>query len=711
MEDLYQIGIDMGGTFTDIVVINQNGDMWTDKADTTPKDLIDGLIACLENVSEQMGISSQSLLRQCSRFVHGTTIVTNSIAELKGAKVGVLVTKGFRDTLRIARSNRTDARDHHKQLNVPDIVDRQSIFEIEERIDKNGNVVVKINPQQVEQVVKELVEQQNVEAISVCLLWSFLNPVHEQQIKEIIESKYPSIYVTISSDIYPVMREYERMVTTTLNAFTGPKVVRYVDKVQRTLEEQGLKSPVVFVQSFGGSLSADEVRAAPISLVDSGPVGGVLGANLLGETLGIKNMITGDMGGTSYDCSIIRDNQFTKTQRVYLREFLTGLSKIDVTAIGSGGGSIAWIDSRGVPQVGPHSASADPGPVCYGRGGDQPTVTDANLLLGFIDPDYFLGGRRKLDKNQTEAVFQKKLASRLGTSTIEAAASVYQLVIASMSNAVREQSVERGNDPSEFTYVAYGGALPLFAADICREIGIRKAVIPSNSAVFSAQGLLAGDDVRNLIRSCFWKPGQEVDHINKTLEEMEDQIKASLVASGFKDGEYEIQRTGDFKFEGQNFEISVPIPSGKITTEIIENIANNFAPLYEAEYGPGTAWVHSPVNMFTVRVTGIGHVEKYQQKNLTSSAVDAELAQKGIRKVYLPMERKWDAIPVYDDQKITPDTVINGPAIIERTQTTIFVPKDVKATMDPYRNYLLDLFIETKKGDLIYASDRTSVIR
>ncbi|WP_078427716.1 hydantoinase/oxoprolinase family protein [Alkalihalobacterium alkalinitrilicum] len=691
MADLYQIGIDMGGTFTDIVVINQKGEMWTDKADTTPKNLIEGLVASIENVSEQMGISNTSLLNQCSRFVHGTTIVTNSIAELKGAKVGLLVTKGFRDTLRIARSPRIDDRDHHKQLNIPDIVDRKSIFEIDERIDKNGNVVVNINSQQVEDVVKELVEEQNVEAIAVCFLWSFLNAEHEQQIKQIIESKYPSIYVTISSDLYPVMREYERMVTTTLNAFTGPKVVRYVDQVQKTLDEQGLKSPVVFIQSFGGSLSADEVRAAPISLVDSGPVGGVLGTNHLGETLGIKNMITGDMGGTSYDCSIIVDNKFTKTQRVYLREFLTGLSKIDVTAIGSGGGSIAWLDSRGIPQVGPHSASSDPGPVCYGRGGDQPTVTDANVLLGFIDPDYFLGGRRKLDKGRAEAVYHEKLASKLDMSTIEAAASVYQLIVASMSNAVRGQSVERGNDPNEFTYVAYGGALPVFAAEICREIGIRKAVIPSTSAVFSAQGLLAGDDVRNLVKSCFWKPGQEVDHINKTIEEMEEQIKVSLSASGFKEGEYEIQRTGDFKFEGQIFELPVPIPSGKITKEIIEEIANNFAPLYEAEYGPGTAWAYSPVNLFTIRVTGIGHVEKFQQKDFASEPIIAEAAQKGVRKVYLPMEHVWENIPVYDDQKITPGSEFAGPAIIERTQTTIFIPNGVKATMDSYRNYLLDL--------------------
>lgn len=691
MPELYQIGIDMGGTFTDIVVINEKGDMWTDKAETTPNNLIDGLMESIENVSEQMGISSNVLLKKCSRIVHGTTIVTNSIAELKGAKVGLIVTRGFGDTLRIARSARTDARDHHKQVNVPDIVDRKCILEVDERVDKNGDVIVKINPNQVEKVVDKLVKEQNVEAISVCLLWSFLNDDHEKQIKKIIEEKYPHIYVSISSELYPVMREYERMVTTTLNAFTGPKVVRYVNELQETLVANGLETPVTFVQSFGGSLSADEVRKSPISLVDSGPVGGVLGSNMLGETLGIKNMITGDMGGTSYDCSIIIDNNYSKTQRVYLREFLTGLSKVDVTAIGSGGGSIAWIDSRGVPQVGPHSASADPGPISYGKGGDQPTVTDANVILGFIDPNYFLGGRKRLEKELAAEVFQEKLAVNMDTSTIESAASVYQLVVASMSNAVRSQSIERGYDPSEFTYIAYGGALPIFAADICREIGIKKAIIPSTSAVFSAQGLLAGDDVRNLVKSCFWKPGEGVEHINRTLTEMEEQIKESLYASGFKNGEFEIQREGDFKFEGQNFEISVPIPSGEITREVIENIAENFAPLYEAEYGPGTAWVHSPVNMYTVRVTGVGKVEKFNQRNYSSNPIKPEFAQKGTREVFLPIERSLNTLPVYDDDKVTPGTEVTGPAIIERTQTTIYIPRGVKATMDNYRNYVLDL--------------------
>ncbi|WCK56246.1 hydantoinase/oxoprolinase family protein [Aneurinibacillus sp. Ricciae_BoGa-3] len=691
MADSYQIGIDMGGTFTDIVVINQRGEMWTDKADTTPENLIEGLMNCINNVSNQMEVPQTQLLNQCSRFVHGTTIVTNSIAELKGAKVGLLVTKGFKDTLRIARSPRTAERDHHKQRNMPELVDRNAILEINERIDKNGRVVVKLDEEEVLEAVRQLVEVQKVESIAVTFLWSFLNDAHEQQVKQVIESHYPSIYVTISSEVYPVMREYERMITTTLNAFTGPKVVRYVDVIKQTLEEKGLKTPVVFVQSFGGSLSSEEVRVAPITLVDSGPVGGVLGSNFLGKTLGISNMITGDMGGTSFDCSIIQNNNYTKTQRVYLREFLTGLSKIDVTAIGSGGGSIAWIDSRGIPQAGPQSASSYPGPISYGRGGELPTVTDANVILGFIDPAFFLGGRMKLDKETAESAFHDLLAAPLNMSVADAAASVYQLVIASMSNAVRSVSVERGHDPKEFTFISYGGALPVFTAEICREIGIRNAVIPATSAVFSAQGLLAGDDVRNLIKSCFWRGGQGVEHVNNVLLEMEEKITDSLVHSGFQRSNIQIQRFGDFKFEGQIFELSVPLPSGQFGEKDLEEIAKNFAPLYEAEYGPDTAWIDSEVVMLTVRVTGIGHVEKFTPKSFEIRPRMVSDLPKRQRNVYLPMERRWEDISVYNDQDITPGTTLFGPAIIERTQTTIFIPNEVSAYMDSFRNYLLEM--------------------
>jgi N-methylhydantoinase A len=691
MTDSYQIGIDMGGTFTDIVVINQKGEIWTDKADTTPNNLIEGLLKSIENISNQLGVSQNQLLHHCTRFVHGTTIVTNSIAELKGAKVGLLVTKGFKDTLRIARSPRTDDRDHHNQRNMPNLVERNCILEINERIDKNGRVVVEMHDQEVLEAVRQLVEIQKVESIAVTFLWSFLNDTHEQRVKRIIESHYPSIYVSISSEVYPVMREYERMNTTTLNAFTGPKVVRYVDVINLALEKRGLNTPIVFVQSFGGSLSADEVRVAPIKLVDSGPVGGVLGANYLGKTLGISNMITGDMGGTSFDCSIIQDNNYTQTQRVYLREFLTGISKIDVTASDPGGGSIAWIDSRGIPQVGPQSASSYPGPISYGRGGELPTVTDATVLLGLIDPGYFLGGRMNLNKDRAKEIFKDKLAEPLKMSVLDTAASIYQLVIAKISSSIRSVSVERGHDPKEFTFISYGGAMPLFTAEVCREIGIKKAVIPASSAVFSAQGLLAGDDVRNLVKSSFWRVGHGVEGVKSVLLEMEEKVTESLMQSGFERKDIQIQRFGDFKFEGQMFEISVPLPSRQLNEKDLEEISNNFAPLYEAEYGPGTAWVDSEVNLITVRVTGIGSVEKFKPKSFEYNPQKVSDFPRKQRIVYLPMERKTEELAVYNDQEITPGTILSGPAIIERSQTTIYIPNGVNAYMDDYRNYVLEM--------------------
>jgi N-methylhydantoinase A len=361
-----------------------------------------------------------------------------------------------------------------------------------------------------------------------------------------------------------MMREYERMMTTVLNSFTGLRVAEYTASIESRLAQRGLRVPISFMQSFGGTLTAQEARARPIALVDSGPVGGVVGANDLGRRLGIENIITADMGGTSLDVSVITDNRYTITQRVKLREFLTGLSKVDVVTVGAGGGSIAWLDARGMPQVGPRSAGADPGPACYGRGGEEPTVTDASVVLGIMDPGAFLGGRRRLDPEKSREAIRRVIGEPLGVSVEEAASAIYRLVVANMSSGVRSATVERGRDPRNFTLFPFGGALPVFAADICRDMGIRHAVIAAESAVFSAAGLLGTDDIRHLTRSVIWSAGDPVEEVNEALETLEDQARASLRDAGHSTDRMTVERHGDFKFEGQLFELTVPIPDGHV---------------------------------------------------------------------------------------------------------------------------------------------------
>jgi N-methylhydantoinase A len=685
----YQIGVDMGGTFTDAVVIDENGNLWADKASTTPTHLLDGLVGALEAVAAQVGVPLDALLTECDRFVHGTTIVTNSIAELRGARVGVLTTEGFGDSLRIARSPRTDARDHHDQLNVPDIAPREAIVEVPERVDKRGQIITALDMDACEKAIRYLVENQQVESIAVTFLWSFLNDTHEQLASNLIGKLYPDVHVSMSSRIYPMIREYERSVTTVLNAFTAPKVARYVDEMTEALTARGLRVPVAFMQASGGSLSAEEAREVPIVLLDSGPVGGVVGANELAKELAIPNVITGDMGGTSFDTSVIADNRLTMSARSYVRKLLTGLTKVDVVAIGSGGGSIGWADPRGLLQAGPHSAGADPGPVCYGRGGDQPTVTDAMVSLGFIDPNYFLGGRAKLHKDASDEAF-RRLGKQLGMSLEETAAAMYRVVVASMSNAVRGITVERGHDPRVFTFFAYGGATPLFLVDICRELGIKQALVPNASAVFSASGLLASDDLRVPSKSRFWRPGEPVDDVNAVLRDLEFSARRNLHTSGYAEDEIVVQRFGDLKFQGQIFELTVPLPDGDVEQTSLEELAERFPEMYEAEYGPGTAWVDAGVVMMAVRVEAKASTRKYRYEGGTADSGAGGKADKARRTVTLPATGQQITIPVFDGDLLPVGQEVTGPALIEKKQTTIFLPEDSRGVLDESRNLLID---------------------
>jgi N-methylhydantoinase A len=682
----FQIGCDIGGTFTDVVVLDEGGRTFTDKSDTTPRDLGEGVIAAIGNVAGQIGISPEELLSQTTRFVNGTTAVTNSIAELRGAKVGLIVTRGFRDTLRIARSARNAERDHHRQLSVPDVVQRDCIVEVNERVDRKGDVVVGLTEDEARRAIDELVGK-GVESLAVCLLWSFQNPAHEQMIRDVAAREHPELYMSVSSTLYPMMREYERMMTTVLNSFTGLRVAEYTAGVEERLGKMGLTVPVSFMQSFGGTLTAEEARARPIALVDSGPVGGVVGANDLGRRIGIENIITADMGGTSLDVSVITENRYTVTQRVKLREFLTGLSKVDVATVGAGGGSIAWLDTRGMPQVGPRSAGADPGPACYGRGGDQPTVTDASVALGIMDPDAFLGGRRTLDRDKSLEAIRRTIGDPLGMSEEEAASAIYRLVVANMSSAVRSVTVERGRDPRDFTLFAFGGALPVFAADICQDMGIRRLVVAAESAVFSAAGLLGTDDVRNLMRSAFWSEGSSVAEVNDALEALEKEARASLVEAGHLEQDITVERQGDFKFEGQLFELTVPIPDGRVDEQHLNSILERFPGLYEAEYGEGTAWVESPIHLLAVRVVATGRTEKIEPQAPERRSGEALRTE---RDVYLPSEGRRLRVPVYEADLLDEEATVDGPAIIEHRLTTTVVPRGWQLSLDHLGNFHLE---------------------
>jgi N-methylhydantoinase A len=692
----YQIGCDVGGTFTDVVVADDRGNVWNDKADTTPDDLSEGVERAIENVSDRVGVPATELLEGTDRFVNGTTVVTNNVVELDGAKTGLLVTKGTKDTLRIARSPRTSELDHTKQSNVPDIVPRDCIKEVPERIDYKGEAVVELDEDAVEAAVEELVEEEGVEAIAVCYLWSFRNADHEDRTRELIESAYPDLYVTTSNEVYPVIREFERMVTTLLNSYSAPDVATYIDRLQERLSSKGLDpDAITFMQSAGGGTTPERAKAEPVRLIDSGPVGGVIGVQSLGRQLDADNLICADMGGTSFECSIIEDGEVNITDRTEVREFLTGLTKIETNTIGAGGGSITWIDNRSIPQVGPESAGADPGPVCYGRGGTEPTLTDAAVALDLLDPDAFLGGRRSLEAERARTELERTVAEPLGTSVEEAAAAVYDLAVTSMSNAIRNVTVEEGRDPDGFTLVAYGGALPMYAADICDTLDIDRVVVPNTAPVFSAYGLLQADDVRTYTETLSWNPGEPVDKINETLADLESRIRSEMDTAGFDDADVTVEREGMFKFKGQLFDYGVELPDDTITREDIERIQAEFPEQYESEYGPGTAWVESPVIMRAVRVTGTATTEKPPLKEVADEGGDAEPAS--TREVYLPSQRTSAEIDIYDRNAVSVGTHVDGPAVVEEGITTVFVPDGFDATVDEYGNYVLTTGTEAEQ--------------
>jgi N-methylhydantoinase A len=690
-ETKYHVGIDIGGTFTDLVLSDHEGNVHRAKALTTHGRYTEGIINALTKVSKKLNTEVENLLSKTELFINGTTIVTNAIAELKGDTVGLITTRGFKDTMRIARSARTNEYNMHTQTNLPEIVKRSAIVEVDERVDSSGKLVIELDVDQVKEQVRYLVEEEEVESFAVCLLWSFKNPKHEQQIKAIVQEMYPDKFITISSEIYPVEREYERMVTTVLNSFSGQAVEKYVDILESELRERGLHVPVGLMQSIGGVLSSEEAKYRAINLINSGPVGGVLGANNLGKLLGLKDIITADMGGTSFDTALIKDNQLGLGHRAELNRFMTGLSMVDITAIGAGGGSICWIDDRNAPRVGPESAGSFPGPACYGQGGENPAITDVVVALGMINPDLFLGGEMELSKEASIEAIKTKIADPLGWDVNQAASGLYRIVVDSMSNAARSVSIEKGFDPREFTVISYGGASPLFIAPICKNLGIKKVIIPANSSVFSAYGLLWSDNIRSFAQTVNWNVnnGQTAD-INELLNNSVNQAKDALYSNGFADENIEVIKEGDFKFAGQAFEITIPLPDGNITELDKEEIIANFVETYERLYGKGTAWEGSDVIMLNCRVTGVGKTVKPKIKSNEVEGKEKVEAHK-YSEVFLPDMNEARQIPTFVSQNISVGDQISGPVIVEAGDTTIYVPENSNITKDEYLNYVMEV--------------------
>ena len=676
------VGIDVGGTFTDAVAV-LDGRAVRGKAFST-KDVTTGILGALGVLQERLRLGEADFFAAVDRLVLGNTIVTNAVDEQKYAPVGLLVTQGFRDTLRIARSARTSERNPHLMAPAPEVVDRRRIVEVHERIDAHGEVLVPLTDDTVTRAVDAALAS-GAESIAVCLLWSFRNASHERAIAAHLDAHHPGVPYTLSSDLTPVYREYERMVTTALDAGVKPLVARHFDQLAQELAARGLRQRVQIMQVHGGFLSVEETSKAPIAMFNSGPVGGVTGARLLGTQLGRRSVLTADMGGTSMDAAAIINDQFRLLPRAEVGGLPTSLTAVDIETIGAGGGSLAWVDGRGLMRVGPHSAGSTPGPACYGNGGTRPAVTDAALVLGLINADYYLGGAVPLYPEKAREALRSEVGEPLGLTDEEAAAGVYRLTSSQMANALRKVTVNRGHDPREFTLVGFGGACGLFAAAIAAEIGVGEILLPRNAAVFSAFGLMHADSVFSSVQTAPWTFDRPAEDLEQSFAPLEQRARAWFESEGIPADRRELYREADMKFAGQIFEVTTRLHGETFTETDKDELRSRFIADYEAEFGSGTAWTEAEILLVNSRVRAIGRTEAQQ---IVDDA-DTEEHQSRRREIVDPATSRRTAVDVHRGFRAIGKA--DGPCLLEEPDTTVFVPAGASVELADGGHFLIRL--------------------
>jgi N-methylhydantoinase A len=692
----YFVGTDIGGTFTDLVMLDDAGAVKIVKAPTTPDDRTRGVLDAFDLAAKAEGKSTRELISDLAYFAHGTTAATNAFIERKGVKTGLLTTRGFRDTLRIQRCMASWAGmldheiAHFSTRTIPTpIVPLDLIEEITERVDYKGAVVMPLDEAAARESIRRLVDK-GVEAIAVVLLWSFRNPAHEQRLQAMVAEIAPKMFVTISSSLIPILGEYERTSTTAINSYLGPVINRYITGLEGSIRQFGFGGPISIMESGGGVLPAAEAAFQAANLLTSGPAGGVLASQKLGQQLGYKNILTTDMGGTSFDVGIIVNGEPILERSREVGRFHVALPSIKVTAIGAGGGSIARVRD-GHLTVGPDSAGAAPGPACFGRGGSEPTITDADVVLGIIDPRYFLGGQMSLDPKKAEAAVKERIAGPLGLSVHEAAAGIREVANNQMADLLRRVTTRSGYDPREFVLFAYGGAGPTHACQYAAFAGISTVIAPTTASGHSAFGAVTADRHRSFslafgqhAPSRFKKASDHVsaEKLNDGFGRLERQCRDALGAGT------EIKRLVGMRFRQQVHEVEVEVPPGTVDAAGVDALVDRFEERYERLYGKGTALRSSGVEFIVLRVEGSAPVRKPKPAKL--AARNGVLKPVSLREVYF-YGKGFAETRVYRAEDLDPGAKFDGPAIVERPDTTIVVGIGQSAEVDPYGNLVLHL--------------------
>jgi N-methylhydantoinase A len=695
----YVLGVDIGGTFTDCVVVDEDGGVSLGKAPSTPDDFAIGAIDAVRDAARNIGLGDEAeLIRSARFFFHACTIADNTLITRTGAKTALVTTRGFADAILMMRGlvtqglTPTEAA-HISALSKPEpLVPRTLIEEVSERVDYKGAIIFPLDLAEAEQAVEKLAAG-GIESIAICLLWSVANDIHEKALAELLGKKCPSVFLTLSSEIAPFAGEYERAATTVFNAYIAPRISVYLQSLRRVLKQKGLPGEPLIMQGYGGVLGIQATCKNAVGTIESGPTAGVVGSGFLGGLIGKKNILATDMGGTTFKVSVIRNGVIEREHKpVILRHSILS-SKIWVESIGAGGGSIAWIEAETkLLKVGPHGAGAKPGPVCYGLGGAEPTVSDADLVLGYLNENYFLGGRMSLHKTAAVNAIREKIAKPLGMDDIEAASGIYQIANSHMSDLIRKATVEKGHDPRNFVLFAFGGAGPVHASRYAAELGIKEVIIPITASVHGATGLISSDVIYEYGKSDHLLVPADVGRLNANFSTLVGKAVTDLRLAGFTNGDTRIVRSLDMRYRYQVHEIGVPFPPGidEIKQKDIEDLYSRFDELYETAYGRGSGYREAGKEILIFRVTAVGLLKKPKIKSApTSQSADAESALKGARSVYFDEARAFTPTRIYDFERLPPGTTLSGPAIVETPVTTIVVnPKD-RATVDEFHNVRL----------------------
>jgi N-methylhydantoinase A len=680
----FKLGVDVGGTFIDLALADETGQCWLYKTLSDPRDLAGALLAGLEVAAREQKLSLSQLLNQTELIVHGSTVATNALLTKTGAKTALVTTQGFRDVLNMRRGLRANLYDPKQSPPVP-LIPRQLIFPVEERMDSEGSELIEIREDALRRL-SAAITASGAESVAVGFLFAFLNSSHEQVVGANLHKLKPQLHVSLSSEVLPEVRLYERLSTTAVNAYVTPILARYLESLESRIKQAGFTGKLLIMQSNGGVASCDVGKRLGAGSILSGPAAGPVAAIRYGSLYSVANVITLDMGGTSLDVCLIKNGDIEITKEMEIDGYRIALPLVAVHTIGAGGGSIIKVDARGLLQVGPESAGSSPGPVCYGRGGEQPTITDADLLIGYLDAKRFWGGRLELDTAAAHDAFRRRVAERLGMDVVRAAYGAYRVVNANMVDAIREVSVRRGHDPRQFMLVAAGGAGPIHASAIARELAIPLVLIPRDASVMCAVGQLLSDLRHDFVRS-YLTAVDKLDPVRASslFAEMREMALETLDSEGIAQERINLLLSADVRYLGQFNEVEVSLENDALTPDGIDRLVSEFHRRHEALNG--YRMPSAPVEIVNLRLVGTGIVAKPLLASNGNRAGQLSAALIGRRQAIF--ENGGAEVPVYDGHQLPASSQISGPAIVEQSTTSVVVEPGYQLTCDDLGNYLI----------------------